>query len=353
MDPTPAQHEPADRGPRACVVIPVRGGLDRLADTLRAVAAQDLPADDFEVVVVDDGTPGGGVEAVAREAAPGLDLRVFRQEPAGPAAARNRGLDAARAPVVAFLDADVLPRAGWLRQGLAVLEGPDPPAAVEGRTVVEPAAERTPFTHQTDNRDGGRYPTCNLFVSRPWLTEHGVRFDERYTVPFREDSDFAFQVLACGGEIRWWPAAEVVHPPVPRGWATALKLAGRYEMDGLLRRRFPKRYWSLDRRCGVSHLRQQVYATGYLAGLAILFSPITMTAEGAGPIENGFGLLMIVLTWAVATLVLYGGRPTRRGLRHLPAAALVALLVPWPWVAARHRGWWRFRGVKPFVPQPK
>ncbi|BAM02422.1 glycosyltransferase [Phycisphaera mikurensis] len=352
MTAPPAEPGSADRGPRAAVVIPVRGGLDRLAAAVGALAAQDLGAEAFEVIVVDDGTPAGvgDARAIAHAAGSGLALRVLRQEPAGPAAARNRGIDAAAAPIVALLDADVLPRAGWLRRGLEPFDGPDPPAAVEGRTVVEPAAQRTPFTHQTDNRDGGRYPTCNLLVDRSWIVERGIRFDERYPVPFREDSDFAFQILASGGEIRWHPAAEVVHPPVPRGWATPLKLARRYEMDGLLRSRFPQPYAQLDPRLGVPHLRQRLYGLMAAAGIALLLLPIAWWIDGS-TIEAVTGFFAVGIVWTATTLALLGGRPTLRSLRHAPAAAAVTLLVPLPWAIARLRGRWRFRGVEPHHPR--
>lgn len=353
--PAPPAPPAADRELRASVVIPVRGGLDRLADTLRAVAAQDLPWEAFEVIVVDDGTPTeqGSVDQVAREAVSGerLALRVLAQKPAGPAAARNRGIDAARAPVVALLDADVLPRPDWLRNGLAPFETPGPPAAVEGQTVVEPATERTPFTHQTDNRDGGRYPTCNLFVDKRWLDARGVRFDERYTVPFREDSDFAFQVLASCGEIRWWPAAEVVHPPVGRGWTTPLKLAQRYQMDALLKRRFPERYAGLDRRCGAAHVRQTFYGLLLYGQCAVFLFSLLRWRDPGEQGAFGFETVLATLFWLNVVAVLAGGCPTRRALRHLPATALVALLVPWPWAAARLLGAWRFRRVHPFEPR--
>src|SRR5699024_7921348 len=80
-------------------VIPVhdnRSGIDRLLPALEGI----------EVIVVDDGSP----EPVR---APGA--RVIRHDaPHGPAAARNRGLAEARTELVAFLDSDTVPRAGWL-----------------------------------------------------------------------------------------------------------------------------------------------------------------------------------------------------------------------------------------------
>jgi GT2 family glycosyltransferase len=65
------------------------------------------------VVVVDDGSP----QPVTEDVAPTTDifeLRIIRQENAGPAAARNRGARKARGEILAFTDDDCLPRPDWL-----------------------------------------------------------------------------------------------------------------------------------------------------------------------------------------------------------------------------------------------
>ncbi len=74
----------------------------------------------FEVVVVDDGSTDGGGERVARRGDP--RIRVIRQDNRGAAAARNRGVEAARAPLVAFLDADDEWDSDFLDTALALRE---------------------------------------------------------------------------------------------------------------------------------------------------------------------------------------------------------------------------------------
>ncbi len=89
--------------PRVSVIIPVRNHPEYLAESLASVFRQ--PYEDVEVIVVDDGST---VDLSPALAPWGDRLRVERQPPAGVAAARNRGIAAATAPVVAFHDADDL-----------------------------------------------------------------------------------------------------------------------------------------------------------------------------------------------------------------------------------------------------
>ncbi len=85
------------------VVIPTYNQEKFLAEAIASVRAQAWP--DLEVIVVDDGSTDGTADLLLRLEAEG-GLRWFRQENAGAAAARNRGIREARKEWVAFLDAD-------------------------------------------------------------------------------------------------------------------------------------------------------------------------------------------------------------------------------------------------------
>lgn len=86
---------------RVSVVIPVFYA-GHLADCLASVYEQTRPPD--EVIVVDDGSPDRALLETATREHPGV--RVLQQPNAGAGAARNRGIAAARADLIAFLDAD-------------------------------------------------------------------------------------------------------------------------------------------------------------------------------------------------------------------------------------------------------
>lgn len=83
------------------VVIPAHNGERFLPEAITSALSQSLPP--LEVVVVDDGSTDG-TRAVAEGF--GEPVRVLFQPNAGPSAARNRGVAAARGTWVAFLDSD-------------------------------------------------------------------------------------------------------------------------------------------------------------------------------------------------------------------------------------------------------
>lgn len=88
--------------PSVSVVIPTFNNVATLAEAVASV--RDQHWDDLEIVVVDDGSTDETPRVL--EALSGPDLRVIRQANAGPAAARNAGLQATRNEWIAFLDAD-------------------------------------------------------------------------------------------------------------------------------------------------------------------------------------------------------------------------------------------------------
>ena len=92
-------------------VIPCYNGERFLGAALDSVIAQTLPP--AEIIVVDDGSTDGSTADVAANY--GSRVTYLRQDNAGPAAARNRGLACARGDFVAFLDADDL----WHQDKLA------------------------------------------------------------------------------------------------------------------------------------------------------------------------------------------------------------------------------------------
>jgi glycosyltransferase involved in cell wall biosynthesis len=89
--------------PRVSVIIPVFNLRDYVATTIESALAQTLPADEVEIVVIDDGSTDGSAE-IAQRYVP--SVRYVHQENQGLSAARNRGIREACGPMLSFLDAD-------------------------------------------------------------------------------------------------------------------------------------------------------------------------------------------------------------------------------------------------------
>jgi len=88
--------------PRFSIIIPTYNRADSVTNTLESCFTQTF--DDFEIVVVDDGSKDNTVEVLK-----GVDdarLKIVTQDNAGPAAARNTGMDNASGEYIAFLDSD-------------------------------------------------------------------------------------------------------------------------------------------------------------------------------------------------------------------------------------------------------
>jgi glycosyltransferase involved in cell wall biosynthesis len=120
--------------PPACsVIIPTYNRAELLRRTLDSLLRQDLPAAEFEVLVVDDGSADHTAEVVD-SFGDRLDVRYFFQPDEGwrVAQARNVGLAAAAGPVCVLVDSGVLLHSGCLRAHLDSHRQAGGPVAVVG-----------------------------------------------------------------------------------------------------------------------------------------------------------------------------------------------------------------------------
>lgn len=97
--------------PAVSVVIPVLDGAATIGDTLTGLMNQAPSPFAAEILVVDNGSTDETPAIVEK-----FPVELLTETKAGPAAARNRGLQAARGAVVAHLDADTLPTRRWLAE---------------------------------------------------------------------------------------------------------------------------------------------------------------------------------------------------------------------------------------------
>lgn len=99
------------------VVIPAYNAAATLRECLEALAHQTIPRDQFEVIVVDDGSRDG-TAAIAGA----LGARVLAVSHGGPGAARNRGVEISRGEFILFTDADCAPAPDWIERTITPLQ---------------------------------------------------------------------------------------------------------------------------------------------------------------------------------------------------------------------------------------
>ncbi len=126
---------------KVSVIIPTFNRRHVLEHTLPALAAQDFPPEDYEVIVVMDGSTDGTAEFL-REWKPKFAFRAFRTPHRGPSAARNVGIQVATGELVLFLDDDLMGVPDLLRRHHMAHSGTEP-QVVHGPIYVAPESSET------------------------------------------------------------------------------------------------------------------------------------------------------------------------------------------------------------------
>ncbi|HXW05583.1 MAG TPA: glycosyltransferase [Vicinamibacterales bacterium] len=217
-------------GLRVSVVIPTRNRKEKLLRCLDALARQSVLPQEFEVIVVDDGSADGTGDVLASRVFP-FAMQYCRQEAAGPGAARNLGLERAGGELVLFMGDDtyaderlleqhLLAHARMPAHGVAVLghidwlPGVEPNAVMEyvcGDAMLQFAYSYIASAPDLDHRF---FYTSNISLKRRFLidaADAGIRFDPCFRRAAFEDSEFAFRLAPRGLRLVYAPDARVVH----------------------------------------------------------------------------------------------------------------------------------------------
>lgn len=166
------------------VVIPAFNEERILAETIAAVKANDFPVDDYEIIIVNNGSTDRTSEIVRR-----ANVKLVECNRRFVGAARNLGVESAQGEYLAFLDADCVPHSDWLREGLKSLElEPCITGAVCGIPKDAEWLEKAWFSQKRSGRaEVAHINSGNLFVPRRLFAEVGG-FDE--TMSSGEDAEF-------------------------------------------------------------------------------------------------------------------------------------------------------------------
>ncbi len=131
--------------PLVSLVIPSHNRRASLQMVLESLEQQTVAPEQFEVVVVCDGCTDDTV-AMCHSRKARYTLRVIEQTPnQGPAAARNRGVQEAAAPIILFIDDDVVPEPTLIAEHLR-LHADDEQAVVIGPLLAPAGFRLNPWT---------------------------------------------------------------------------------------------------------------------------------------------------------------------------------------------------------------
>jgi glycosyltransferase involved in cell wall biosynthesis len=252
--------------PLVSVLLPVRDELPYLAEALASLSAQTF--DDFEVLVVDDGSRDGSAEIADAHTREDSRFRVLRQRPSGLVAALERGRAEARGRFLARMDGDDVSLPHRLEVQVAALEADERLAACGGGISYFPEEAVRDGARRYERWINGlvteEAATRDVFVECP--IPHPTLLARREVVAYRpcdwpEDYDFVLRLWAGGARFR--NVDEVVlrwrdHPD------RLSRTEARYALESFVR-------------CKVTHLR-----TTLLRGFE------RVVVWGAGPVGKAF-----------------------------------------------------------------
>jgi GT2 family glycosyltransferase len=213
--------------PTVSVVVINYNGREYLERCIASLVALDYPADRLQIVLIDNASSDGSVEAV--QAAHGDRVELIRnRENLGFSPVVNQGARAASGTYLALLNNDAVADPQWLRTAIAHLELPNRTACVaskilrDDRATVDYAGGQMAFyghgfaagNDKPDVADDAARATLfasggAMVIDRALFCDVGG-FDDTFFA-FFEDVDFGWRLWLYGHEVTYLPSSIVYH----------------------------------------------------------------------------------------------------------------------------------------------
>ena len=203
--------------PKISVLVPTHGRPDRIEALIARLTAQSVPADSFEVIIIDD---GGDPPVTLDARQQPFRCTLIQQRNGGPAAARNKGLALVAAPLVLILNDDAVPAEDLIERHLAAHQ--ELHADVAQKTAVlgtfhfTETARKSAFVRVLDEtnrlftfsglKHGERHDwtyfwTCNISLPLAALLEVGGFDSERFDSAICEDVELGLRLEQLGQSV--------------------------------------------------------------------------------------------------------------------------------------------------------
>jgi len=206
--------------PSVSIIIPNHNRPQKVLEALGSLSSPDL--DEAEIIVVDDGSTDGS-QLLDLTAFDPRARMILHSENRGGSAARNTGIDAARAPLVAFLDSDDAWLPGKFTRQLETIRkggaGPDFIAAgnvlIRSGERLRPHNDRSPTVGESIcaflMADQQAIQTSTLLL--PTALARRVRFREG--LRRHQDWDFVLRLLSAGAQLLYDPEPLAIYNLYP------------------------------------------------------------------------------------------------------------------------------------------
>ena len=210
------------------VIIPTYNRKSQLEKTILAYKNQSLSPDNFELIIIDDGSDDGTDKLVANLNETVAFNIIYRyQKNKGPAAARNWGINIANAVIVLITGDDIVPAETLLEKHLRVhRQQPEEIMAVLGHIDWYPKITMTPLMYYLTNVGGEQFAfhlienndnagfrffyTSNISLKRKMLLKNGL-FDTFFAYAAYEDIELGYRLENKGLKIIYQPEAIAYH----------------------------------------------------------------------------------------------------------------------------------------------
>lgn len=209
MNPEPAP----SNGPEVSIIVPAYNAGEEIRKCLEALLNQQTERP-YEIIVVDDGSTDNTPQIVKGFA----EVRLLQQDNAGPAAARNRGIEAAEGRIILFTDDDCVPVPDWLEQMVAPLLTGDA-AGAKGAYLTHQESLTARFV-QVEYEE--KYDRLKNFETIDFVDTYSAAFrrrallecggyDETFSTASAEDVELSFRMSRRDYRLVFTPRARVWH----------------------------------------------------------------------------------------------------------------------------------------------
>ncbi|MFH1593605.1 MAG: glycosyltransferase [Candidatus Omnitrophota bacterium] len=200
------------------IIVPVHNEEAHIADCINSILRVDYPKENYEVLVVDNGSTDRSAQI-----AKGFPVRLLEESRKGQAYARNLGAEHAKGEILAFLDADTVVDRGWLSHLVSNFSNSRVGAAGGAsyplkETVISQYLnwslfERYPAFTKKHFRNGA-LPTSNLAIRKILFDDIKGFQMEGFEDRDPGDKDICYRILKSGFKIIYDPGAKIQHKHV-------------------------------------------------------------------------------------------------------------------------------------------